>query len=279
MPDVPQPDDEIISTGPVVTSLLLHVAFFAALISLAKLPSCRSADKEEDIKIMDVTVVLHENLDKPPDDLKPDDKPKPPPPPKPNPPKPKPVPPKPPEPPKADPKVDAVEKIAEPPKKPEKKPFKKGERVENKTPPKQPAPPKQPEFKKGQRVTGNGPRTEKKLSPEEIKRLLALGAREGTKNQVPDNELSLCYSLIRAKFYGVWDQPAWSPNLKRAVLDVQFDRSGRVIGYKLKQSSGDVQVDNSIKAAAARVRSVPGLTADFLQTHPIVPVAFEVAAE
>ena len=271
-----QSGDDLFSTGTVVASVVLHVAIFGLLAFLTGVSSCRSK-KEEDVQLMDITVVLHENLDKPPDDLKPVDKPKPP-----DPPKPKtqpPKPPKPPDPPKQDPKVDAVEKVVEKPKKPEKKPFKKGPRVENKTPPQQPAPPKQPEFKKGPRVTGNGPRTEKKLSPEEIKRLLAMGARAGTKNQVPDNELSLCYSLIKRKFYDVWDQPAWSPNLKRAVLNVQFGSGGRVTGYKLVESSGDPQVDNSIRAAAARVQTVPGLTADFLRTHSIVPIAFEVTAQ
>ena len=269
-----QSGDDIFSTGTVVASLLLHVAVFGLIACVAGIAT--RSPKEEDIQIMDLTVVLHENLDKPPDDLKPDDKPKPKPP---DPPKPKPKPPKPPEPPKQDPKVDAVEKVVEKPKKPEKKPFKRGERVENKTPPKQPAPPKQPDFKRGQRVTGNGPRTEKKLSAAEIRRMLAMGAKEGTRNQMPDNELSLCYSLIKRKFYDVWDQPAWSPNLKRAVLNVQFGSGGRVTGYKLVESSGDPQVDNSIRAAAARVSYVPGLTADFLRTHSVVPIAFEVAAE
>jgi len=275
-----QSGDDMFSTGTVVASLLLHVAVFGLIACVAGIATRRP--KEEDIQIMDLTVVLHENLDKPPDDLKPEDKPKPPEPPKPKPPKPdppKPDPPKLPDPPKPDPKVDAVEKIVEKPKPPKKREFKKGERVEQKTPPTPATPPKPREFTRGQRVVANGPRTEKKLSPEEIRRMLSMGAREGTKNQMPDNELSLCYSLIKQRFYDKWEQPAWSPNLKRAILNVQFDRGGRVTGYKLVESSGDSQVDNSIRAAAARVRSVPGLTADFLRTHSIVPIAFEVAAE
>ena len=151
--------------------------------------------------------------------------------------------------------------------------------MENKTPPKQQTPPKQPEFKKGERVAGNGPRTEKKLSAEEIRRRLAMGAKEGTRNQMPDNDLSRCYSLIKQRFYDKWDQPAWSPSLKRAILDVQFGPGGRITGYKLRESSGDPQVDNSIRAAAARVSYVPGLTADVLSSHPVVPIAFEVAAQ
>jgi len=270
--DERQAEDGLVTSGTVVASLVLHLAVFGILAFVTGISSCRSK-KEDDVEIMDITVVLHENLDKPPDDLKPADKPTPPKPP--DPPKP-PKPPKPPDPPKPDPKVDAVEKIVEKPKTPEKKPFKKGERVEQKTPP---APPKKQEFKRGQRVTGNGPRTEKKLSPEEIRKMLAAGAKEGTKNQMPDNELSLCYSLIKQRFYDKWDQPAWSPNLKRATLKVQFGPGGKITGYQLSQSSGDPQVDNSIRAAAARVNYVPGLTADFLRSHPIVPIAFEVAAQ
>ena len=86
-------NDDIFSTGTVVASVVLHAVLLGLLAMLTGISSCRSK-QEDDVQIMDITVVLHENLDKPPDDLKPDDKPKPPPPPKPNPPKPKPVPPK-----------------------------------------------------------------------------------------------------------------------------------------------------------------------------------------
>lgn len=232
---------------------------------------------------IDMTVVLHENLDKPEDDLPPSDEPKQPEP------EPEPEPPKiaPPPPPKIEPKQDAV--IAEKPKKEEPK----------KTPPKKRELPKK--FVKGKRITrknetkktkedfaklqpadrrtGNGRRTDKKMSEAEIKKWLALGAREGTKNQLPDNELARCLGLIKNRFYEVWDQPSWTENLKPAVLEIRFGPGGRILGFKVVTGSGDSDVDDSVRRAAARVDSVPGLTAEFLSEYATLQIAFEVTPQ
>ena len=228
-----QSQDSLFSPGTVATSVLLHVLCFGAFAAL----SCSALKhKPEEIEVMDITVVIDENLDKPPDDLKPDDKPKPPP--------------------------------------PAPKPFVKGQRTKR-------TEPKKPEFVKGQRAVGNGPRTEKKLSEDEIRRLLAMGARPGTRNQVPTDELSRCFSLIKMKFCDIWDRqkPAWSPNLGVAQLQLTFGPGGRVVKSGLVKSSGDAEVDRSILSAARTMGAVAGLTVDFLREHPVVTIDCEVMPE
>lgn len=285
-------ESSLLTPFAIVASVALHLGI-ALFVWFIGRPSFNR--KPPAVEIMDMTVVLHQNLDKEPDELKPDDAPKPPPPPKPlPPPKPKVV--EKPPPPKVDAKVDAVEKLVEKPKDkpkekpkekpksedPEKKPgpeppkkpraFTKGRRVEDA--PK--AKPAKPDFTKGRRVTGGGPRTDRKLSSAEIRRLLAMGAKEGTRNQVPESELSMCLSNIKNKFYDAWDQPAWSAGIKPATLMVVFGPGGRVVSARLTVPSGNNDVDASIRQAAARVRQVPGLTAEFLGTYKEVPVIFEV---
>ena len=139
----------------------------------------------------------------------PDDVPQPEPTPEPPKPDPLPEPPKPqplPDPPKD---VVATEKKPDPPKKkpdpPKKQPEKKP------TPPKPKPPPKKPEFQKGKRVeaakpkqprfedlykpydpskpTSTKPVTDKKLSRAEIEKALRAGARPGTRNIIPEDEI------------------------------------------------------------------------------------------
>ncbi len=171
----------------------MHVALFVLIGAMGQ-GSCSRRPAE--IEVVEVEVVLHENLDRPPDTLRNDPRPKPPaPPPKPEVKKPEP-------PPKVDEKTDAVKKVAEKPAPPQKKEFKKGQRVDERKPPaKEPPKPPKKDFTKGQRVTGNGPRTERRLSEAEIRKLLAMGAKEGTRNVIAPDELSLGYGNIRRTFF------------------------------------------------------------------------------
>ena len=268
----------LVSPVSIGASAVLHALVFAVALAAGK-GGCSRPPKE--IEPVEMTVVLHENLDKPPDTLK--NEPKPVMPKKIDPPKPEPKKIEPP--PKVDEKTDAIEKKVDPPKPPpkkveppKKKEFKKGQRVEEKNPPKEQPPPKK-EFKRGSRVAGNGPRTDRKLSPDEIKRLLAMGAKEGTRNQIAPNEISMCYGNIQRAFREAWDRPAWRQGLQVAEVQVSFAPGGRVTGTRLVKSSGDAQVDDSIRRAAARVTYVPGLTADFIRRCSPVKVEFELTAE
>ena len=59
----------------------------------------------------------------------------------------------------------------------------------------------------------------------------------------------------------------------------QGNRSGKVLGYRLVQGSGDAEADRSVTSAASRVMSVSGLSSDFLSQNPTVVVRFTVTPE
>jgi TonB family protein len=178
-------------------------------------------------------------------------------------------------------KVEAVEKIPEKKKKefkksevkmPEKKPEKKVEqkkkefkKSEVKKPPKIPPP---------DRLTpGKGTARDKPLSQAEIMKALAAGAKYGASNQLASSEEQRCVSLISRRFYECWTDFNWHEGLRPVLLTVRFGGGGKIIGYRIVQSSGDAKVDQSVLAAAKRADHVSGLSAEFLQKYPEVTVS------
>ncbi len=251
----------------------LHVAAFVFFWIAAKI-----IYRTPDVVIpIDMTIVPPWAEQDPND---PDPDPNPPPEEQPKPPEPKPDP-KPEEPPKVEEKVEAVEKIPEKKKKefkksevkmPEKKPEKKVEqkkkefkKSEVKKPPKIPPP---------DRLTpGKGTARDKPLSQAEIMKALAAGAKYGASNQLASSEEQRCVSLISRRFYECWTDFNWHEGLRPVLLTVRFGGGGKIIGYRIVQSSGDAKVDQSVLAAAKRADHVSGLSAEFLQKYPEVTVS------
>ena len=272
-----KPAPPMFSASNIALAIVLHIAFF--LMCWLVVQPLRT---KETVIPIDLTVVLHENLDGNENEPPPLEKPQPQPPKPPEPPKVEPPEPKPPE--KA---PDAV--IKETPKKP---PEKKVEKPKPPEPPKKsakelreerirkmqesakivktkptPAPPKP--------VT-NGRTGKKALSDEEIKRMMGLGAKAGTEEKLATSEEQLCISLIYKAYYDKWESPSYSPTLKDILLRVVFDQGGRVVNWQLVQSSGDAAADASVKRAAQIVKYVPGLTPAFLRKNKSVTVRFKV---
>lgn len=268
---------DVFDAKTVGLALAIHIVLFLTLFLVGKF----TRTPKETVIPIDLTVVVHENLDGNEDEPPPEKEvaaPKPEPEPKPEPPAPKPEPTPVPEP---EPKVDAVEKIEKPkkelPKKVEPKP----------TPPPKPKKTKEQlakerearlkairdAVKPGEAPRNNG-RTEKR--PTNWQQLLNQGYRPGAKTQLAANESQRCYSLIRNAFYAKWDSPPWTDTLGEMQLEVKFGPGGTVKGYRLVKGSGDRTADNTVLAAAARVRSIPGLSRDFLDQNPTVIVRFTV---
>ena len=64
---------------------------------------------------------------------------------------------------------------------------------------------------------------------------------------------------LHSRFYAAWEQPdsVAAPRGKISVpADVEIDRSGRVLRFKIAKSSGYRAIDDSIRAAGKRVRQV-----------------------
>lgn len=265
----------------------MHGALLALVLLVPLVPGCRP--KEVAIPL-DFTVVIEQNLVAPnvpdtvpePEPVKaPDPKPKPPP----EPPKPKPLP----EPPKLkdvvavetnkQPKKVETKKPAPPKPPPPKKPdFKKGTRVEA-----PPAKPKEPRFDEmykpydPSKPVSAKPVTDPKLSRAEIEKALRGGARVGTRNSIPEDEVSRCVVLVRRALYDAWEQPGEGDAGPRpALLDIRLDNAGRIVSYRIRQSSGSAYFDQTVLKAAANAQAIRGLTVAFLKQYETLSVEFKL---
>lgn len=246
--------------------------------------SASSDEKKDETRAIDMTVVVDENLDKPPDDLKPVENPKPPEPEPPKPEPPKPDPPKPaPPPPVA---LPAVVEVKDPPKE------------EKKEPEKAKPPPKKPEFKKGKKVTraqerkrverpvvrrnvdvraalgGNGPRTERRLP--DFQKYMNAGACVGTRNNLSVSEGDHCRKVIMRQFKEKWNPPAPDPSLKKPHVAFSLGFDGSISSPELKESSGSAEVDRSVLDALRRVGRFHGLSREFIEANRRIILELEI---
>lgn len=146
---------------------------------------------------------------------------------------------KPPEPPKPKeepPKSDIPEK----PKTPKPKIERSTNRVVR-TPPKPAAPP---------------------LKPEEIKRLLAAGARISDHTSIPPDlsAASWYYATVRQIMHDAWAQPGASvPAGATAEVEIRVMRDGSVVRRAMVRSSGNAVMDRSVMQAVESVTKLPPL--------------------
>ena len=126
--------------------------------------------------------------------------------------------------------------------------------------------------------SGDGRTAKKTLSDAEIRRLLNSGYKPGRSEQLATSDAQLGFSLIKMAFEAKWDKPPWTDTLRPMTIRVWFGNGGRIVNYKLESSSGDAKADQSIKSAASRVGSVPGLPPAFIDKYRSsgVPVRFTV---
>lgn len=252
-------------------SIVIHIGvlFLTYAVSLP-------LEKDEAIEPIDLTIVVNENLngkeDEPPPVKKVD-------PPKPELPKPKPreaI--KPPDPPKPLEQIVTnitakVDKKNEEKPKDKEKPKEKPKQKEKKTKAEKLAEMRErmsvvnstvkievPNVKEN----GNG-KTDKKADVD-ISKYLNSGYKPGRSNQFAKSEMQRGLSLIERAVKDKWVEPAWTPTMKPMLLRIRFARDGRVIGYKLEESSGDQAADNSVLSAASRVGRVMSLPKEFFDS-------------
>ena len=283
---------ELLNARSFGIALAVHLGF---LVVFGLFAACHGLfDKKEEIIPIDLTVVVNENLEgkenEPPPLKNPD------PPPKPEPPQPK-APPKAKEPekPKELEKIvtNIVTKVD---KKETKKPEKKKEKKKGPEKPKKTKEQLRKErleqMRKSAKVvnktvkvevrnareSGDGRTARKTLSDAEIQRLLNMGYKPGTSEQLAANEEQLGYSLIKAAVEAKWDTPPWTDTLRPMTIRVWFGGGGRVVRSQLEQSSGDGRADQSIKTAVSRVGAIPALPAKFIEKYKStgIPVRFKV---
>jgi outer membrane biosynthesis protein TonB len=126
--------------------------------------------------------------------------------------------------------------------------------------------------------SGARSRTPPRLSKGEWDRMFGVHAPLGQTDSVPMDERQQCLIRIKRALYDAWDQPALADSGTRpAELEARFDASGRMVSYRITQSSGSDTYDRSVLLAAKAVPRVEGLTARFLRDYPKWTVEFKLS--
>ena len=267
-----KPKDGVLNACTLGYAFALHLAAFAFFWGVAKI-----VFRAPDVIIpIDMTIVppWAEQTDDPDPDPNP--------PPKPEEAKPEPKPQvKEPEPKVEKPKVEAVEQVKEKPKKKEKLDLRKNAKLV-KTPPKKRE--KLDLRKNAKKIepppmkkTGKGTTADKPLSPEEFLRKMNEGYRIGARNQLATSEEQRCVSIIAQAIKREWNKESfkWYPGLKPLQVALKLGSGGTVRGFSILAGSGDADVDRTARSALNRLKSIPGLSATFLEHFPEIALLME----
>jgi hypothetical protein len=115
------------------------------------------------------------------------------------------------------------------------------------------------------------------LTPDEIRRRLAMGARAGTYNSAIPSEEAMHFGTIYRVLYEAWVQPsAATVGRANVTAELRFAPDGSIVGRRLVTRSGVREMDASVEQALNAVDRVPGLSVAFLSGHRQVTVLFEV---
>lgn len=180
-------------------------------------------------------------------------------------------------------KEEAVQ--PEPPKKdditiPEKKPPKKIEISKKKITKKEDKP--KTTVKPPPKTTVKPPPTSKfdsksKLTPEEIQKLLNMGAKPSDHTSIPESESQRCAILIRDQIYAAWVRPDSEAVTGRSpVVTISLGPGGVVQNVTLKSSSGNPVLDASVLSAVRAVGKFKYLSESYIRANKNVTVAFEL---
>ena len=269
-----------ISGRTLLLALLVHLALFVLFWIFAV---CHGLfDKKEEIIPIDLTVVVNENLNGKENEPPPLKKVEP------EPPKPKPKP-KPkvkePEKPKELEKIvtNIVTKVEKKEEKAKEEPKKTAKELREERMKKMRESAKQVNKKvtievRNAKASGDGRTDKKTLTDAEIQKLLNMGYKPGTSEQLAASDAQLGYSLIKMAVEEKWEVPPWTDTLKPMTVRIWFGGGGRVVNYKLEKSSGDAKADRSILSAASRVGAIPGLPPAFIDAYKSkgIPCQFTV---
>lgn len=185
--------------------------------------------------------------------------------------------------------VEAVEQIKEKPKpkdKPKEKPKPLNLREKAKLVKTPMQPPKPVDLREkatkiepppNMRNTGKATSTDKALTAEEFNRLMNKDYRLGPTNQIANDEVTRCYSLVSQAIKREWNKESfsWHPSLQALKVELQLGPGGAVRGFRIISGSGDAEVDNTARSALNRLRVIPGLSSMFLQKYSTLPVSME----
>ena len=225
-----------------VLSVIIHVVVIGGLLFYTAIRGCLF--KKQKVELVEFTIAVDPVEEEPPPAPKEPEPPKP---------EPKPV-----------PKLDdiALQKKKPDPPKPKPEPPK---------PKPEPKKPEKPKIEKGKRINKPvvkstvKPKEKQTLTDEEIKKWLGKRVKIGETTSLPQNDLSLNFSLIKNALYDAWNQPSReAAGNNPAVIAFSIGLGGRIQNPRLQTSSGSAVFDQSALEAVRRVGSIPDLTPEFI---------------
>lgn len=233
-----------------VISVIAHVAVFIIAISYAAISGCRF--KKQKVELVEFTIAVDQFIEEEPPAPKEEVKKSPPEPP---------------------PKKDDIA-IKKEPKKPEPK----------KPEPKKPEPKKaKPKIEKGKRVTKPvvksdiKPKTKQTLSDAEIQKWLNKRVKIGETTSLPQNDLSLNFSILKNAIDTAWYQPPReAAGFRPAEITFNIGPGGRISNPRIAISSGSVVFDKSAIDAINRIGSLPDLSAEFIKQYKELTIEFKL---
>lgn len=115
-----------------------------------------------------------------------------------------------------------------------------------------------------------------RLTPEEIARLLAAGAKAADRTVLAGQD-ELALGLIKRTLYAAWIQPSSDQRGRRPVqVEIRLDRFGNLQRRSMKTSSGNAELDASAMRAVEAVQQIRNLPAGFSDRYPSVIIEFEL---
>jgi len=114
------------------------------------------------------------------------------------------------------------------------------------------------------------------MTEEEIRKLLAEGAKLSDHTSIPDED-SRCFEIVRRTLYGAWSQPGRAEaGNAQAEITLRLGPGGKILGSEIARPSGNRVLDRSVLDALNAVERISGLTAGFMERHKVITISFRV---
>lgn len=118
------------------------------------------------------------------------------------------------------------------------------------------------------------------LSAEEIRKLLAAGARISDQTFIPTDDFSFAwyYALVRKAMYDAWNQPSeiGTGSGLTAAVTVRVERDGAITRREMVRPSGNRLMDDSVRQAVQAVSRLQPLPPAFGGRYKDITIEFEL---
>ena len=113
----------------------------------------------------------------------------------------------------------------------------------------------------------------KTLSDAEIAKMLAMGAKAGAVESIPNNEMEQCLYMLKNAIDKRW--ALVTPQIGRTgtvTITIKLNSAGAIATARLAQSCGDSVTDAAALKVVQGVGTVRGLTRDFIAKYSAEPI-------